>query len=63
VRLCIIGFGLAIAGILPVSWGWKIGLFLAIIFVVGVLIPTLGRFIKNPFRPRSIHANPDRRFR
>jgi hypothetical protein len=47
VRLCIIGFGLAIAAILPVPWGWKIGLFLGIIFVVGILIPALGHTRKN----------------
>jgi hypothetical protein len=47
VRLCIIGFGLAIVAILPVPWGWKIGLFLGIIFVVGILIPALGHTRKN----------------
>jgi hypothetical protein len=62
VRLCIIGFALAIAAILPVPWGWKIGLFLGIIFAVGVLIPAVGRARKNPFRAwRGTRANPDQR--
>lgn len=43
VRLCIVGFSVAIAAILPVSWGWKVGLFLGTIFLVGILIPALGR--------------------
>jgi hypothetical protein len=43
VRVCIIGFGLAIAAIAPVPWGWKIALFLAIIFFVGILMPAVRR--------------------
>ena len=43
VRVCIIGFGLAIAAIAPVSWGWKIALFLAIMFFVGILMPAVRR--------------------
>jgi Flp pilus assembly protein TadB len=48
VRVCIIAFGLAIAAILPVSWEWRIGLFLAIMFMVGILIPAVGRARKRP---------------
>ena len=43
VRVCIIGFGLAIAAILPVPWGWKIVLFLAIMFFIGILMPAVSR--------------------
>jgi hypothetical protein len=43
VRVCMIGFGLAIAAIVPVPWGWKIGLVLGIMFLVGILIPVVGR--------------------
>jgi hypothetical protein len=42
VRVCIIGFSVAIAGIAPVMWGWKIALFLAIIFLVGIVMPAIG---------------------
>jgi hypothetical protein len=49
VRLCIVGFGVAIAAILPVPWGWKIGLFLGIMLFVGILIPTVGRARKSRF--------------
>jgi hypothetical protein len=44
-----IALGLAIAAILPVPWGWKIGLFLGIMFLVGILIPAVGRARKHPF--------------
>jgi hypothetical protein len=44
-----VGFGLAIAAILPVPWGWKIGLFLGIMFLVGILIPAVGRARNRPF--------------
>jgi hypothetical protein len=47
VRVCILGFAIAIAAIVPVPWGWKIALFLAIMLVIGVLIPALGRMRKN----------------
>lgn len=43
VRVCIIGFGLAIVAILPVPWGWKIALFLAIMFFVGIIMPAVRR--------------------
>jgi hypothetical protein len=49
VRICMIGFGLAITAILPVSWAWKIGLFVGIMFVVGILIPLVGRARRNSF--------------
>ena len=47
VRVCMLGFGIAIAAIVPVPWGWKIALFLAIMLVIGVLIPAVGRIRKN----------------
>jgi hypothetical protein len=47
VRVCILGFAIAIAAIVPVPWGWKIALFLAIMLVIGVLIPAVGRIRKN----------------
>jgi hypothetical protein len=43
----IIGFGVAIAAIAPVSWGWKIALFLMIMFLVGVIMPVIGRARRN----------------
>jgi len=60
VRVCIIGFGLTIVAILPVPWGWKIGLFLATMCLVGILIPAVGRARKYPFQARrSTRANHD----
>jgi hypothetical protein len=47
VRVCILGFAIGIAAIVPVPWGWKIALFLAIMLVIGVLIPAVGRIRKN----------------
>jgi hypothetical protein len=47
VRVCILGFAIAIAAIVPVPWGWKIALFLTIMLVIGVLIPAVGRMRKN----------------
>jgi hypothetical protein len=47
VRICIIGFGLMIAAILPVPWGWKIVPFLAIMFLVGIVLPVVGRARRN----------------
>ena len=41
VRLCIVGFGIAIASLAPVTWGWKIALFLVIMLLVGIIIPTI----------------------
>ena len=43
VRLCIVGFGIAIASLAPVSWGWKIALFLVIMLLVGIIIPAIWR--------------------
>ena len=43
VRVCIIAFGLAIAAIVPVPWGWKIALFTAIMLFVGIMMPAVRR--------------------
>ena len=43
VRVCMIGFGVAIAAIAPVTWGWKIALFVVIMFLVGVVMPAIWR--------------------
>lgn len=43
VRACMIGFGVAIAAIAPVLWPWKIALFFMIMFLVGIVIPVIGR--------------------
>ena len=43
VRLCIVGFGIAIASLAPVTWGWKIALFLVIMLLVGIIIPAIWR--------------------
>ena len=43
VRLCIVGFGIAIASLAPVTWGWKIVLFLVIMLLVGIIIPAIWR--------------------
>lgn len=43
VRACMIGFSVAIAAIAPLTWGWKIALFLAIMVFVGIIIPTIDR--------------------
>ena len=47
VRACMIGLGIAIAAIVPVPWGWKIVLFLAIMFFVGIVMPAVARARKN----------------
>lgn len=47
VRICMIGFGIAIVVIAPVVWIWKIPLFLLIMFVVGVLMPAILRARRN----------------
>lgn len=49
VRICMIGFGIAIAAIAPVVSVWKIPLFLSIIFLVGVLLPAFQRARRNPY--------------
>jgi hypothetical protein len=38
-----IGFSVAIAAIAPVTWSWKIALFLAIMFLVGIIMPAITR--------------------
>jgi hypothetical protein len=43
VRLCMIGFGIAIVAIAPVTWVWKIVLFLVIMFIVGIIVPVIWR--------------------
>ena len=48
VRACMVGFGIAIASIAPVAWGWKIALFLVIMFLVGIIIPAIWRARQNP---------------
>jgi hypothetical protein len=48
VRVCMIGFGIAIAGIAPVTWSWKIALFVVIMFLVGIIIPAISRARRNP---------------
>jgi Flp pilus assembly protein TadB len=48
VRACMIGFGIAIASIAPVAWGWKIALFLAIMLLVGIIIPVIWWARRNP---------------
>jgi hypothetical protein len=47
VRACMVGFGIAIAYIAPIPWGWKIALFLVIMFVVTIIIPVIGRARRN----------------
>jgi hypothetical protein len=48
VRVCMIGFGIAIVAIVPVVWIWKVALFLLIMFLVGVLMPAIRRARRNP---------------
>jgi Flp pilus assembly protein TadB len=48
VRVCMIGFSVAIAAIAPVTWSWKIALFLAIMFLVGIIMPAITRARRNP---------------
>ncbi len=47
-RVCMIGFGIAIAAITPVTWVWKIPLFLMIMLLVGIMIPAIWRARRNP---------------
>jgi hypothetical protein len=49
VRVCMIAFGVAIAAIAPVNWGWKIALFLAIMSLVGIIMPAISRGRRNPY--------------
>jgi type IV secretory pathway TrbD component len=48
VRACMVGFGIAIASIAPVTWDWKIALFLLIMLLVGIIIPAIWRARENP---------------
>jgi hypothetical protein len=48
VRLCMIGLGIAIVAIAPVTWPWKITLFLVIMFIVGIIVPVIWRARRNP---------------
>jgi len=48
-RVCMIAFGVAIAAIAPVTWGWKIVLFLVIMTVVGIVMPAISRARGNPY--------------
>jgi Flp pilus assembly protein TadB len=47
-RVCMIGFGVAIAAITPITWAWKIPLFLIIMFLVGIIMPAIWRARRNP---------------
>jgi hypothetical protein len=47
-RVCMIGFGIAIAAIAPVTWVWKIPLFLVIMFLAGIIMPAIWRARRNP---------------
>jgi hypothetical protein len=47
VRVCMLGFAIAIVAIAPVVGIWKIALFLLIMFVVGILMPAIGRARRN----------------
>jgi hypothetical protein len=56
VRICMIGFGLAIVSLAPVTWPWKIALFLAIMFLVGMVIPIIGGARRVPMpHQRNVH--------
>jgi hypothetical protein len=48
VRVCMIGLAIAIVAITPVTWGWKIALFLVIMLVVGIIMPVIWRARRNP---------------
>jgi hypothetical protein len=49
VRVCMIGFGVAIAATVPVTWPWKIALFLVIMAFVGIVMPTIARARRNRY--------------
>jgi galactitol-specific phosphotransferase system IIC component len=49
VRVSIIAFGVAIAAIAPVTWGWKIALFLMIMLLVGIIMPAISRARRHPY--------------
>jgi len=44
-----IAFGVAIVAIAPVTWGWKIALFLMIMLLVGIIMPAISRVRRNPY--------------
>jgi len=46
-RVCVVGLGLAIAAIAPVTGGWKIVLFVAIMILVGSVMPAIWRSGRN----------------
>jgi hypothetical protein len=48
VRLCMIGLGIAIVSIAPVTWAWKIVLFLVIMLIVGIIVPVIWRARRKP---------------
>jgi hypothetical protein len=61
VRVCMIGFGIAIAAIAPVVWVGKIPLFLSIMLLVGVLLPAIQRrSTKSVLNSRAIIARKER---
>jgi hypothetical protein len=43
-----IAFGVAIVAIAPVTWGWKIALFLVIMSLVGIIMPAILRGRRYP---------------
>jgi len=49
VRVYIIALGVAIAAIAPVTWGWKIALFLMIMLLVGIIMPAISRARRHPY--------------
>jgi len=49
VRVSIIAFGVAIAAIAPVTWGWKIALFLMLMLLVGIIMPAISRARRHPY--------------
>jgi hypothetical protein len=49
VRVCMIGFAVAIAAIAPVTWGWKFPLFLVVMILVGIIMPAIRRARVNPY--------------
>jgi hypothetical protein len=48
-RVCMIAFGVAIAAIAPVTWDWKMVLFLVIMSLVGIIMPAISRARRNPY--------------
>jgi hypothetical protein len=48
VRVGMIGLGIAIVAIAPVTWAWKIGLFLVIMLIVGIIVPVIWRAARKP---------------